>query len=173
MRFVSFCFPAWSSMILYSAPYTLLLLFIIISRVIRPPYRSYFDMPIQENKQLMLSPRHLMLLSNIQVNSLYKWHFTWDWLMQKRFYPVQHMVGNGHYLLSLLFDHIKQLLINSTKSDPTNSNITSPIDMDEKLHSKQYLTTSEACHSTDTIFFDSDTGLLCSATDSMSPYMQD
>ena len=145
--------------------------------MIKPPFWSYFELPLQENERLILYPRQLMLLSSIQLNSLLQWQFQWDWIFSRGFYPLQHMVNNGCYLLSVILTHVQKLLEISKppttpKSDTYNNTVTDPL----PAHDKKCLTTSEACLSTDNIFFDSDTDLLyldTCATDSMSPYLQD
>ena len=110
-----------------------------------------------------------------------KWQFSWEWLFYKGYHPFQRVATNGSFLLSILFNRIQQILastvnkISAKTKKQTDVQETETIPTDTGLALK-CLTTGEACHSTDNIFFDSDTDLLyldTCATDSMSPYVQD
>ena len=110
IHLVRYCFPSWSQVLLYFSPYILSVIFIITMGMIKPPFWSYFELPLQENERLILYPRQLMLLSSIQLNSLLQWQFQWDWIFSRGFYPLQHMVNNGCYLLSVILTHVQKLL---------------------------------------------------------------
>ena len=168
---------------LYLAPTFLPVIFMAMNCVVKPPYWTYFEMPLQENQRLLLYPRQLMVLSCIQLNSLMKWQFSWEWLFYKGFHPFQQVATNGSFLLTILFDRIQQLLTSTIKKVSTKTKTKTQSVAQEKEtiptnseSAPKCLTTGEACHSTDNIFFDSDTDLLyldTCATDSMSPYAQD
>ena len=89
------------------------------------------------------------------------------------YFSLQRVATNGFYLLTLLTNKIQLYLsvqIKATNAHASNNN------SQEDKQSKQCLTTGEACHSTDSIFFDSDSDLLyldACTTDSMSPCMAD
>ena len=173
IHLVCYCFPNWSKALLHFFPYVFPFIFITISCVIQPPYWSHFDMPPKENKRLLLYPRQLLLFSSPQLNNIFKWQFSFSWMQYLGFFPIQRAATNGHYTLTMLLNKLHNCL--SMQSKVTNAHVSSNKSHD-KQSSKKCLTTEEACHSTDSIFFDSDGDLLyldICATDSMSPYVED
>ena len=172
IHLVCYCFPSWSQAVLFFFTYIFPFLFITASCIMKPPYRSYFVMP-PKKKRLLLYPRQLLLFSSLQLNSIFKWQFSFSWMQYLGFSPIQRAATNGHYILTLLFNKLHDYLT-------TKSRINDVLVPSSKLKDRQptpkCLTTEEACHSTDNIFFDSDGDLLyldTCATDSMSPFLED
>ena len=110
IHLVHHCFSILSRIMLYLTPTILPVIFMVLTCILKPPYWTYFEMPLQENLRLLLYPRQLMILSCIQLNSMMKWQFSWEWLFYKGYHPFQRVATNGSFLLSILFNRIQQIL---------------------------------------------------------------
>ena len=88
IHLVCYCFPSWSQAVLFCFPYVFPFVFITTSCIIKPPYWSYFDMPPKENKRFLLYPRELLLFSSLQLNSIFKWQFSFSWMRYLGFSPI-------------------------------------------------------------------------------------
>ena len=105
------CFPTWSVTMLHNTPFVVALVSFVFSCVIKPPYWTSFDTPMQENRQLLLYLRQLMLLSYVQLNGIMKWQFSWEWLECQGFHHIWRIITNSTYPLSLIFDYIQHSLL--------------------------------------------------------------
>ena len=180
LPFLCWSYPCWNQVVRINIPWFMIIILPFLITLTKPPYWKYFEMDNRnvECNQLNIYPRNFMILSTLQIFSLWQWMFQLQGYFFQGFLPFQRLITNIKWLYDFLSPKLYRVLQKLNHRDSKNANACEKpqSSSNEVPPAKTCLQTNQESYSTDAVSFDSDTALVyldTCATGSMSPFESD